>query len=175
MEIIIVREVTIGEVDQLMDIGIQTFTETYSSVNTEENMEAYLKDKFSVERIRAELSNKESVFFFAEFEEKVIGYLKINLEQAQTDLKGNDTLEIERIYVLKKFQGKRVGQKLYQKAIEVARQTQVNYIWLGVWEENTRAISFYEKHKFVAFDRHIFKLGDDEQKDILMRLEMKGK
>ena len=59
---------------------------------------------------------------------------------------------------------------LYEKAIEIANQRNADYVWLGVWEENPRAISFYLKNGFVAFDKHIFKLGDDEQTDIMMKL-----
>jgi ribosomal protein S18 acetylase RimI-like enzyme len=42
-------------------------------------------------------------------------------------------------------------------------------VWLGVWEKNLRAISFYEKNGFIAFDQHIFQLGDDRQTDIMMK------
>jgi ribosomal protein S18 acetylase RimI-like enzyme len=72
--------------------------------------------------------------------------------------------------VLQDFHGKKVGQLLYEKAIQIARNKKVPFVWLGVWEENHRAIQFYIKNGFVAFDQHIFKLGDDEQTDIMMKL-----
>ncbi|GJH39565.1 hypothetical protein RCZ04_01150 [Capnocytophaga sp. HP1101] len=78
-------------------------------------------------------------------------------------------MEIERIYVLKSFHGSGVGQELYQKAITVAREQAVQYVWLGVWEQNPRAIRFYEKNGFVPFDKHVFVLGNDPQTDILMK------
>jgi diamine N-acetyltransferase len=43
---------------------------------------------------------------------------------------------------------------------------------LGVWEKNPRAISFYKKNGFIEFDPHIFKLGDEELTDIMMKLLM---
>ncbi len=61
---------------------------------------------------------------------------------------------------------------LYEKAIQIAMNTDVEYVWLGVWEENPRAISFYKKNGFIEFDRHIFRLGNDEQTDLMMRLEL---
>jgi len=82
------------------------------------------------------------------------------------------SLEIERFYVPKEFHGKSVGQILYDKAIQVAKQKNAECVWLGVWEENSRAISFYKKNGFVAFDKHIFKLGNDEQTDIMMKLKL---
>ncbi len=105
-------------------------------------------------------------------ENEVIGYLKINFGESQTELKDTKALEIERIYVSRELQGKKVGQILYDKAIQIANQKETEYVWLGVWEENPRAISFYKKNGFVEFDKHIFKLGDDEQTDIMMKLKL---
>lgn len=76
------------------------------------------------------------------------------------------------IFKIKEFHGKKVGQALYEKAIEIGKKKNVDYVWLGVWEENPRAISFYKKNGFVEFDKHIFKLGDDEQVDIMMKLKL---
>ncbi|WP_345106638.1 GNAT family N-acetyltransferase [Mucilaginibacter panaciglaebae] len=76
---------------------------------------------------------------------------------------------MERIYVLKEYHGKKAGQFLVEKAINTAQQNRVDFIWLGVWEENHRAISFYQKNGFAAFDKHIFRLGDEEQTDIMMK------
>lgn len=162
----------VSDVEQLQKIGRQTFLETFSESNTEENMKTYLEDGFSVEKLTSELNNKNSQFYFAKLEEKIIGYLKVNFGASQTELKDSNALEIERIYVSKDFHGKNIGQLLYDKAIEIARKYKADYIWLGVWEENPRAISFYKKNGFVEFDKHIFKLGDDEQTDIMMRLKL---
>lgn len=136
-------------------------------------MKEYLESKFSNEKLKAELEDKSSEFYFAEIENDVIGYLKINFGHSQTEIKNENALEIERIYVLKEFHGKKVGQVLYEKAIEIAKQKVVDYVWLGVWEENPRAIRFYEKNGFVEFDKHIFMLGDDKQTDIMMKLTFK--
>lgn len=135
-------------------------------------MKAYLETGFSKERLRAELTDPNAEFYFAELNGNVIGYLKINAGQSQTEIKEENALEIERIYVLKAFHGKKVGQMLYDEAISLAKQKRVDYVWLGVWEENPRAISFYRKNGFVEFDKHIFKLGHEEQTDIMMKLKM---
>ena len=165
--------VTLNDIDQLQKIGRQTFFETFSAGNTEENMNKYLKEGFSIEKLTAELNNKNAEFYFAELDNNIVGYLKLNFGPSQTELKDDKALEIERIYVLKEFHGKKVGQILYEKAIQIARQANADYVWLGVWEENPRAIHFYKKNGFVEFDRHIFKLGNDEQTDIMMRLQLK--
>ena len=175
MEPMEIRKVTLNDIEQLQQIGRQTFSETFSSSNTEENMTTYLEEGFSNEKLIEELNNESSEFYFALSENELVGYLKINFGQSQTELQDDTALEIERIYVLKEFHGKKVGQVLYEKAIEIAKQKNAHYVWLGVWEENPRAISFYKKNGFVEFDKHIFKLGNDEQTDIMMKLKLNKK
>jgi diamine N-acetyltransferase len=167
-----IKKVNLAHILQLQKIGKQTFYETYSDRNTEENMTNYLNDQFSIKKLTTELHDKNSENYFATFDEQVVGYLKLNFADSQTELQDQKALEIERIYVLKEFQGRKVGQLLYEKALERAKQKKANYIWLGVWEENPKAISFYLKNGFVEFNRHVFKLGNDEQIDIMMKLPL---
>ncbi len=167
-----IQKVTLDHMDQLQKIGRQTFFETFASGNTEENMKNYLEEGFSVAKLTTELNDNNAEFYFATLDGQVIGYLKLNFGQSQTELKDDHALEIERIYVLKDFHGKSVGQILYDKAIQIARQKCADYVWLGVWEENPRAIHFYKKNGFVAFDKHVFKLGNEQQTDIMMKLKL---
>lgn len=174
MENITVKKIMPEDIGQLQKVSKQTFWETFSASNSEENMTNYLEESFSVDKLTDELNNKHSDFYFALLDEKVIGYLKLNFGQSQTELQDNKALEIERIYVLQEFHGKKVGQVLYEKALQIAGQVNADYVWLGVWEENLRAIGFYKKNGFVAFDKHIFKLGGDEQTDIMMKKVLKA-
>jgi GNAT superfamily N-acetyltransferase len=169
MENLRIEQVTLTDMTELQRIGKQTFYETFSAVNTEENMNKYLEESFSSDQLIAELSNRSSQFYFALLDTEVVGYLKLNLGQAQTEIKDDNTLEIERIYVLQRYHGKKVGQLLYDKAIQIAGGISANYVWLGVWEKNERAISFYKKNGFVDFDKHTFWLGTDEQTDLMMK------
>ena len=172
MENIITRRIAIDDLENLQKIGRKTFNETFSDFNSEDNMRRYLEESFSKEKLKIELNDKNAEFYFAMLNDEAIGYLKVNFGESQTELKDSKALEIERIYVSKEFHGKSVGQLLYDKAIEIAKQKNAEYVWLGVWEENLRAISFYKKNGFVEFDKHIFRLGDDEQTDIMMQLKL---
>ncbi|WP_299703463.1 GNAT family N-acetyltransferase [uncultured Pontibacter sp.] len=172
MDNISIKRVALNDIDQLQKISRHTFSETFSAGNTEENMRKYLEEELSVEKLTAELSDKNSTFYFATIDDQVVGYLKLNIGQAQTELKDGKGLEIERIYALKAYHGKGVGQFLYKHAIHVAKQLSADFVWLGVWEENPRAINFYKKNGFVEFDKHVFKLGSDEQTDIMMKLQL---
>jgi ribosomal protein S18 acetylase RimI-like enzyme len=172
VESITIRKVMSSDLKQLQHISKQTFYETFSPANTEENMRKYLEEDLSAERLKKEINNPGSEFYFAILNDDIIGYMKLNTGNAQTEINDFNALEIERIYVLKEYLGKKVGQILFEKAVHVARQKKASFIWLGVWEENKRAISFYKKNGFEEFGRHLFKLGDDEQTDIMMKREV---
>ncbi|MDY3543956.1 GNAT family N-acetyltransferase [Riemerella anatipestifer] len=169
---IAIKKVKTNEVELLQEVSKTTFYETFAADNTPENMQKYLDESFSVKCLREELLDEFSEFYFARVNGELAGYLKLNFGASQTELKDSKAIEIERIYVLKAFQGKRVGQALYEYALQVARDRGVDYIWLGVWEQNHKAIRFYEKNGFVAFDKHLFVLGDDLQMDIMMKLKL---
>ena len=171
---IIVTKITENDILELQEIGRKTFSETFSENNTEESMNEYLESSFSTEKLITELNDKNSEFYFAKINDEIIGYLKLNIGSSQTEIKDDNALEIERIYVSKDFHGKKIGQILYEKAIEIASQKKVDYVWLGVWEKNLRAINFYQKNGFIEFDKHIFRLGNEEQTDIMMKLNLKN-
>ena len=173
METVEIKKIDLSDLKELQEIGIQTFSETFAEVNSEENMTQYLTEKFSVEKLTAELTNPNSEFYFALLGEKVVGYLKVNFAAAQTELQDKNALELERIYVLKDFKGNKIGQLLYEKTVKIAQNSNLKYIWLGVWEENHSALHFYRKNGFIEFDQHIFRLGDEEQTDLLMKLTLK--
>ena len=173
METPSIKKIELSEIQKLQKIGRKTFYETFSGDNSEKNMKDYLEEKFAIGKLTIELSNPDSEFYFAHSDDQILGYLKVNFAEAQTELKDKEGLEIERIYVLQEFHGLKVGQLLYNKALQIAKDADLKYIWLGVWEENLRAQNFYKKNGFVAFDKHIFVLGNQKQTDLLMKLTLK--
>ncbi|BFO67973.1 N-acetyltransferase family protein [Chryseobacterium sp. KCF3-3] len=169
MSSIIINKASAEDVEIVQSLGIQTFSETFAEDNTEEAMKKYLEESFNTEKIKSELNNPDSHFYIAWEEDNPVGYLKVNAGNAQTELQDATSLEIERIYVKKSHHGKKVGQLLYDQALETTQQLKKSYLWLGVWEENQRALQFYRKNGFVEFDKHIFRLGEEEQTDLMMK------
>lgn len=172
MNSIAIKKIGLEQLVPLQEIGRKTFYDTFFESDSEESMKAYLAKSFSTEKLTAELENPNSEFYFAAQNEIIIGYLKVNFGAAQTELQDANAVEIERIYVLQDYHGKQVGQLLFEKAMAIAKSNRCDYIWLGVWEENHRALQFYTKNGFVAFDKHIFVLGEEEQTDIMMKLKL---
>lgn len=169
-----IKKANLEDLISIQTIGKQSFIETFTDNNTPENIEKYLQESFNTAQITLEIYNPDSLFYLAFWENEPIGFLKVNLGGAQTESLYKNTLEIQRIYVLKAFHGKKIGQLLLDKALEIAKQHLVDYIWLGVWEENHKALHFYNKNGFVTFDKHIFVLGNDQQTDLIMKLNTKN-
>lgn len=170
MDNFLIKECCLQDVENIKYISEKTFYETFADVNTKEDIEKYIKENLSFEQLESEFKNDGSKFFLVENNKKIVAYMKINFDKAQTEIAHPNSLEVQRIYVLQECKGKQIGKRLIHKAIEIGRKNNLNYIWLGVWEHNINAIKFYEKQGFRKFDSHIFKLGKDEQTDNLMKL-----
>ena len=164
-----IKKVLVSEVNLLQNIAKETFVESFAEFNTLEDMEIYIEKEFSSEKLTQAIQHLDVGFYFAMIGSNVLGYMRINSGQSQTDINDENSLEIERIYILKKYQSKKVGQKLLNKALEIAKKKKNNFLWLGVWENNFGAINFYKSHEFQEFGTHVFKLGSDEQTDLLMK------
>lgn len=161
-----------SDTPQLRELAVSTFVVQFGKDNTQADMDSYITEAFDSMRVESELQDENVHYYFVHQEGELAGYLKLNLREAQTDIKENDALEIERIYIISKFQGMGLGKCCVEKARQFAADNGIRYIWLGVWERNEGAIRFYRKHGFEVFDKHTFLLGTDEQTDLLMKLEL---
>ncbi len=158
---------TVNDTDTLLRLSYRTFYEAFEAQNTAENMKAYSDSAFTAEKIRKELSHPDSRFYFIYSAETLAGYLKVNINSAQSEPMGPDALEVERIYVLQEYHKQGLGKALLNYAHDIARQLNKNKIWLGVWKKNENAIGFYKKQGFKKSGSHSFFMGDDEQTDII--------
>lgn len=163
-----IKKCTLEDSSELQEISVETFYETFKDQNSSEQINAYLEKAFDLSQLEKELANRFSQFFFVYFNHEVAGYLKINTDDAQSEEMGDESLEIERIYIIKKFQKHGLGMHLLNKAEEIAMERKKKKIWLGVWEENENAIAFYKKKGFVKTGSHSFYMGDEEQVDLIM-------
>ena len=141
-----IAPIALSDLEALKELGKETFLDSFSWGNTVENMKLYMNKAFADEQLSSEITNPCSEFYFALDNNRPVGYVKINFEEAQNELKGEQCLELERIYVRKAYQGNRVGQMLFDKVREIAEIRNMDFIWLGVWDKNPGAIRFYERN-----------------------------
>lgn len=161
-----------NHLDVLMDISKRTFIEAFEKDNDPLDFKNYIDTAFSRETLRCELSNLNTQFYFVFQGETMVGYFKINVGEAQTDVKLGHSMELERIYILSTHQGLGLGGILLAKVKEMAIQQDKTLLWLGVWEKNERAIQFYQRQGFQKFGTHPYYIGSDKQTDWLMRFDL---
>jgi ribosomal protein S18 acetylase RimI-like enzyme len=164
-----IRKVEIAEVEALLVYSKKTFYDFFAHLNDPVHMEAYASVAFTFQSMLDQLSNPDSEFYFALYEDNIVGYIKLNFNDAQTEFRDKNALEIERIYVSGEHHGKRNGKQLLNFALNIARHKQFAYVWLGVGEHNYKAIGFYEHNGFKLCGSHEFLLGGDLQTDLLMK------
>lgn len=162
----------LNDVYTLQTLSIETFKETFEADNTETDLQNYLDKAYSLEKLKAEIQEKFSHFYFLYIGREVAGYIKVNTKSAQTEAMSDDSLEIERIYLRRSYQQHGLGKLLMNHVFQLAKENDMKAIWLGVWERNTKAISFYEKHGFAQTGQHSFFMGEDEQIDWIMTKEL---
>lgn len=166
---ITIRRATEEDVTHLVAVGVTTFRESFDPHNTPANMRAYLSTNLTEEQFRNELLEDDTFFYVALDEKTIVGYAKIRKGEKQPDLHAVHAMELHRLYILKAYAGIGIGDQLMQTCLNHVRTLGYEWVWLGVWEHNLKAIGFYTKHGFEKFSDHVFTMGTDAQTDWLMK------
>ncbi|EGJ26674.1 GNAT family N-acetyltransferase [Streptococcus porcinus] len=161
------------EIAILRDLAIQTFTETFGGHNTEQQLQEFFQEAYTTEILTQELKSEESLVYFLRLNGAIVGYLKVNWGKDQTEYELEDAFEIQRIYILNKYQGLGLGNYLFKFALKKAYESGKAWAWLGVWENNLKAQSLYRKYGFEKFSEHSFAVGDLVDTDWLMKKSLK--
>jgi len=165
-----IRIATHSDFSKLLDFARENFILTYADQNDPEDFEMYLKHAFDPNLFKIEFEMPGTTFYLCEIDNDLMGYYKMNVGEAQTEPDHPKSAEIERIYVSQELKGRGLGKAMIRHACQIASDYKLKYIWLGVWEQNPEAISFYQRMGFEEIDTHIFQMGNDAQTDKIMRL-----
>lgn len=169
---LVFKKCSVNDLDRLVQISKATFIDAFETDNNPDDFKVYIDFAFNKSKLTEELENPFTTFYFVYAENNLVGYFKLNENDAQSDLKGKDSLELERIYVVPEFQDKGIGNSILQRVKELASKTTKTFLWLGVWEHNKAAIKFYETNGFSKFGMHPYFIGKDKQMDWLMRYDL---
>ena len=167
-----IRQAQYEDAALLAELGERTFTETFAVHNTPDDMSSYLAASFSVTQQRNELAEPASTFLIAEVDGRSAGYAKLLVNEPADGVEGPEPIELVRLYVTQEWLGRGVGEGLMRACLDTAREAGRKTIWLAVWERNGRAQAFYRKWNFRAVGEHVFQLGSDAQRDIVMEREL---
>ena len=171
-----IRTATLTDAEQLAALAERTFRDTFAADNSTDDMDAYVRDAFSLDRLRGELVDDGNTFLLAYVDggEQPTGYAKLRSGTTDPSVNGPDPIELERLYADRSAIGRGVGAALMQASLDEARSRGYRTLWLGVWERNDRAIAFYQRWGFKAVGDHVFRLGSDAQRDLIMERSVPG-
>ncbi|MDA8020018.1 MAG: GNAT family N-acetyltransferase [Thermoanaerobaculia bacterium] len=169
-----IRVATLHDSETLTLLAERTFRAAFADQNTTEDMDAYVQDAFSQEAIRRELEDDTSTFLlaFAADRNEPIGYAKLRAGAPVACVSGPDPIELQRIYADPTVLGRGVGAALVRAVMDTARSLGHRTLWLGVWERDARAISFYESWGLETVGNQVFQLGSDDQVDLVMQCSL---
>ena len=160
------------DLQALAEISKRTFSDAFEAANDPKDFNVYLAQAFSLDKLREELQHSDTSFYFVYHKQKPIAYFKLNTGVAQSEFKETSGMELERIYVTSGYQGKGVGKRLLDAVFGIAKKNGIPFVWLGVWQENPKAVAFYERHGFKKIGTHPYDIGADRQTDWLMKKEV---
>ena len=163
-----IRKARSRDARKLSEIAEATFRATFGPMNTAEHMELHCRSSYSEDIQAAEIANPGMLTLLSEHEGRLVGYAQLRWGEAPGCVSAKRPGEIQRLYIIADWHGKGIAQELMRACIGELQQRGLDAVWLGVWERNPRAISFYEKFGFVAVGEHTFPLGGDPQRDIIM-------
>jgi diamine N-acetyltransferase len=165
---ITVKEASAADAELIADMSRRTFYDSFAPDNNAADMNKFLDEQFTKPALMEEVGAPGNIFLLAYADGEVAGYARLR-EKSTFRLNEPAALELARLYAETKWIGKGVGKALMEACIEIAKQKDKRVLWLGVWAKNQRAIDFYRQFGFEKFADADFVLGNDVQKDWLMK------
>ena len=167
-----IRIAALDDAAAIADLAAKTFLDYFGAANEPQHIQQYLSEAFSLAQIEKELTDPNSAFLIACQRDARAGYAKLRKASAPPCVTGPKPVELERIYVDRPYLGTGVGGMLMKAVTEQARELDGETLWLGVWDKNLRAQSFYRKYGFEEVGTKVFMLGPDRQTDVVMTLSI---
>ncbi len=169
---ITIRQIKPEEATELAKFGADLFLETFAHHNNPQDMQQYLSESFSSEKVQQELIDPNTYCFYATKNSIPIGCIKLIFHPVNASFTGIKSAELARLYVAKAYHNLKIGAALMQFALNFASENKAQKLFLGVWEHNQKAIDFYHQWGFIKTGVLEFKLGNDLQHDWLMEKQL---
>jgi ribosomal protein S18 acetylase RimI-like enzyme len=170
----VIRRADRRDAKPLSRLAERSFRETFEAANTPEDMALHCRSAYSEAIQAAEIDSPGMTSLLCEQAGTLVGFAQLRWGKAPGCVLGDAPGEIQRLYVASDYHGRGVAQALMNACLYEMENRPSDVVWLGVWERNPRAIRFYRKFGFVEVGDHIFRMGNDPQRDIVMARGIQG-
>jgi len=168
----IIRHAVASDSSALTCLAEQTFRDTFAIGSSPSDLQQFCEKNYRSDIQLQEIKDPNMVTILVENEGKLAGFAQVRLISSKEGLSGVRQSELSRLYVSNEWQGRGVAHKLMAEVLSSVAQVKSECLWLGVWENNPRAIAFYQKYDFTIVGEHIFTVGTDPQRDLIMGLQL---
>ena len=162
------RQATTDDATAIAELSARLFARTFGPDNNPTQLAAYLTSAFSEELQRRELEDPSCEYLLLDVDGTLGAFALLRHGATNPNVHGDAPVEVQRFYVDHDFHGSGVAAHLMDACVEAARARGGRTLWLCVWEQNPRAIRFYEKRGFMDVGSALFHMGDDLQHDRVM-------
>lgn len=150
-----IRKATIADAEIIALLAQITFRQAFNHYWNDENvLRNYFKQTFSVSKLRSSISKPNNVFWIAYADELPVGYAKLKLNCPNDGLNDPTPAQLQKIYILNDYIAQGIGEKLQNELFEEVKSNKIKTLWLAVWDQNDKAIKFYERHGFSTETTH---------------------
>ncbi len=152
----------------LAALAEKTFRDTFGSMNTAEDMNLHCQSSYGPSIQLSEINDPKRLTLVCEGDNRLIAFAQLTWAETPACVPGKKPGEIQRLYVEKEWHGQGIAQDLMTACLQAMAKAGSDTVWLGVWEHNPRAIAFYKKFGLVEVGDHVFPLGTDPQRDLIL-------
>jgi ribosomal protein S18 acetylase RimI-like enzyme len=163
-----IRTATPSDAALVAALAERTFREAFSAQNPPDEMDRHCREHFGEAIQMEEIVAADRLTLLLEPQGRPAGFAQLRWAEPPGCVAGAAPGEVQRFYLLQEFHGTGVAAKLMAACLAVLRERGSDVAWLGVWEENPRAIAFYRKEGFTEVGRKVFMVGTDPQRDLVM-------
>ena len=146
----------VNDYKSIVLIGNVSVPEAHEGSCAPEDLNEYIQNNYNESAIKKELGDENNIYHILNYNGKAVGFSKIILNAKHPNIESENVVKLDKIYLLKEFQGLKLGFELLNYNINFAKNNKQNAIWLDTWIGNLKAIKFYEKTGFKIIGKNQF-------------------
>jgi ribosomal protein S18 acetylase RimI-like enzyme len=169
-----ITQASVRDARRLAALAEATFRDAFATVNAPEDVDLHCRTSYGEALQAAEIADPDMVTLLCEQDDELVGFAQVRWGGAPACVVADAPGEIQRLYVRRDRHGSGVAHQLMSACLVEMTRRRCDVAWLGVWEHNPRAIAFYRKFGFQEVGEHVFAVGNDPQRDLVLARPVDG-
>ncbi|GAB4109848.1 MAG: hypothetical protein Fur005_08100 [Roseiflexaceae bacterium] len=124
------------------------FVWAYAAAIPADVLKRFLNTAFALDLLEADLADPCVWYRGAWVQGTLAGVVRLVAAPPPNAPAATGWVELSKCYVLPDYHGQGVAAALLEAACDLAGHAGFERIWLAVWQENPRAVRFYQRHQF---------------------------